>query len=81
MNASYPLHISEDALENYALGRLPEPDCAPLDEHLLICPPCQARLEQIDEYVRVMQAATAAVAESPSKPCGRADRLADLLSP
>jgi anti-sigma factor RsiW len=80
MNTFFPFHISGDALEKYALGRLPDADCDPLDEHLLICPTCQARLEEVDEYVKVMQAATAALAGTPSKPCGRADRATDVVS-
>jgi hypothetical protein len=51
--------ISDDLLEMYALGRLPEPAEAPLEEHLLICPACQIRLEQMDDYIRVVQAAAA----------------------
>ena len=60
MNIGFPFHVPEDALEKCALGRLPDADCTPLDEHLLICSICQAHLEEIDEYVRVMQAALGA---------------------
>ena len=68
MNTGFPFHIPEDALEKYALGQLPDPDCTPLDEHLLICPTCQSRLEELDEYVKVMKAAAAAALSStPSK--------------
>ena len=61
MNTGFTFHISEDELEKYALGRLPNADCEPLDEHLLICPICQSSLEAMDEYVIVMKAATAAL--------------------
>ena len=43
------------------MGALSEKDCKPLEEHLLICLTCQIRLEEMDEYIKVMKAATAAV--------------------
>jgi anti-sigma factor RsiW len=61
MNAGFLSHISEDMLEMYALGRIPEVDLAPVEEHLQICLTCQIRLEEMDEYIKVMKAATAAV--------------------
>jgi anti-sigma factor RsiW len=51
-------HIAEEILEAYALGKLSDSECAPLEEDLLLCPTCQDRLLEIDEYVRVVQAAT-----------------------
>ena len=57
MNAGFNNHVSEEVLETYALGKLSEEDCAPLEEHLLLCCICQRRLEQTDEYLRVIQAA------------------------
>lgn len=61
MNAGFLSHISDDSLEMYALGRIPEVDLAPMDEHLLICLTCQIRLQEMDEYIKVMKAATVAV--------------------
>ena len=60
MNTGFIFHIPEELLEQFALGKVPEPHCAPLDEHLLICPACQNSLAEIDEYIRVMRAALAA---------------------
>ena len=37
-------HASDDALEQYAMGRLPEPEMAEFEEHLLVCEHCQDRL-------------------------------------
>lgn len=51
------LHISEDDLERYALGCLPEAQEAPLEEHLLVCEECRDRLARWDEYVGAMRAA------------------------
>lgn len=49
--------LSEEALELYALGRLPEEEVAPLEEHLLVCAACQDRLAETDAYVRAMRQA------------------------
>ena len=37
------------------MGTLPEAEAEILEEHLLICPPCQERLTEWDEYVRAMR--------------------------
>lgn len=65
MNAGFDLHVPEDALEAYAMRKLPGRDVAPLEEHLLICPVCQTRLDAVDEYVRVAKAAAAALSRHP----------------
>jgi hypothetical protein len=44
-------HGSEDQLEDYVLGRLPDTQLAILEEHLLICETCMHRLEEIDNLV------------------------------
>lgn len=50
-------HPSEDALDEYALGRLPEGQAAELEEHLLVCALCQDRLQEADEFIAVMREA------------------------
>ena len=57
MNAGFNYHVYEDVLETYALGKLSAEDCAPLEEHLLLCCICQRRLEQADEYIRTIKTA------------------------
>jgi anti-sigma factor RsiW len=47
----------DDDLELYALDRMAEVDAAPVEEHLLVCEECRARLVEWDEYVRAMRAA------------------------
>jgi anti-sigma factor RsiW len=54
-------HTPVDALEAYSMGKLPDEAYAPLEEHLLICPVCQTRLEAIDAYICVVRAACAAL--------------------
>lgn len=51
-------HIPEDTLEEYALGRVPESQSSPIEEHLLVCESCQKRLGDIDEYILLMKHAT-----------------------
>ena len=36
-------HVSQDALEWYATGTLPESEIEPTEMHLLVCPGCQDR--------------------------------------
>lgn len=57
MATEYDLHPSDQALEQYALGRLPEDELASLEEHLLICPGCQDRLAETDAFIRATRQA------------------------
>ena len=50
-------HISDVALENYSLDHLPEPDLEVVEEHILVCPTCQDRLQEIDDFVRAFRMA------------------------
>jgi len=52
-------HIPEDMLDELVMEMLPERDYIFWEEHLLICPACQDRLAQADEYVRVIKTAAA----------------------
>ncbi len=48
-------HPSEEILERYALGRVGASDMEPIEEHLLVCPQCQERLSEADQYILAMQ--------------------------
>ncbi len=48
-------HPSEEILERYVLGRVGAPDLEPIEEHLLVCPHCQDRLSEADQYVLAMR--------------------------
>lgn len=50
-------HISDEALERYAMGRLQEPEAAELEEHILCCAACQEALEQTDEFIMAFRTA------------------------
>jgi hypothetical protein len=47
-------HLSEEAVENYAVGRLPEAQLASFEEHLFLCQSCQERLDEEDEFAAAM---------------------------
>ena len=63
-------HIPEDMLDEFVMEMLPERDYIFWEEHFLICPACQDRLAQADEYVRLIKSAAAELqSKSPeSKP-------------
>ncbi|HLG99021.1 MAG TPA: zf-HC2 domain-containing protein [Bryobacteraceae bacterium] len=50
-------HPRDEMLERYAMGISSESDCEFVEEHLLVCPPCQKRLEEVDEFLQVLTAA------------------------
>jgi hypothetical protein len=56
-------HISDAALENYSLDHLAEPELEVVEEHILICPTCQDRLTEIDDFVRTFRMAHAHLEE------------------
>jgi anti-sigma factor RsiW len=49
-------HISEDDLEAYYMDRIPEPELAKLEEHLLWCDGCLDRVEASDRYIDAIRA-------------------------
>jgi hypothetical protein len=49
-------HISEDLLEGYARLTLSGRGIAPLEDHLMICPECQDRLQSVTAFVVAMRA-------------------------
>ena len=59
-------HPEEELLERYAMGRLDEPELGEVEEHLLICAPCQERLDEATAYVGIMREAAGNVAAEPA---------------
>lgn len=81
MNAGFDRHsphFPQEVWEAYALGMQSEQECAPLEEHLLLCPACQDLLAQADEYIRVVKSAALAAGTRRrlSKPMAAAVTLA-----
>ncbi|HSW50005.1 MAG TPA: hypothetical protein VLH09_07515 [Bryobacteraceae bacterium] len=66
-------HATEETLELYSLGSLPDGDTELLEEHLLICPQCQEKLAETDIYVRHMRAVAAKLRDEDLRrePAGR----------
>ena len=60
-------HISEDSIDRYAIGALEGETLAEVEEHLLTCPDCQARLLEADEFVEVFRAAAVQPDARPAK--------------
>jgi anti-sigma factor RsiW len=54
-----PSHPSEEALDLYALGRLPEDAAAPLEEHLLLCEDCRNQVTEFEAIGRAFRDAQA----------------------
>ena len=52
-------HATDEIIEKFAMGKLPESEVAPLEEHMLVCHACQDRLEQMDSFLRATKAAVA----------------------
>ncbi len=50
-------HADAEQLESYSLGRLPEPEVASLEEHLLVCEHCRDHLDETEVYLRAMRGA------------------------
>ena len=51
-------HIDDEVLEQYALGGIgDEAELASIEQHLLVCGACQDRLNEEDEFARVLRVA------------------------
>lgn len=68
------VHIDDETLERYSLGRLSEPELGPVEEHLLVCAECQDKLVESDEFTGAMRQA---LRELPPE-AARAGRLSRL---
>lgn len=74
-------HPTGDLLEDYALGRLAEPESARVETHLFICHACQDALLETDKYVAAMKAALVepALQPEPSRWAALVARVVDSL--
>ncbi|MBN9658610.1 MAG: hypothetical protein J0H49_10565 [Acidobacteria bacterium] len=59
-------HISDDWLERYSMRTLHESHMPWVEEHLLVCRECQARLKATDEYISATKAAAALIEKEES---------------
>jgi hypothetical protein len=60
-------HGTEDQLELYARGRLPESELPVLEEHLMICTDCREKLDEIGDFALGMQEASSKAAAPQTK--------------
>jgi hypothetical protein len=58
-------HPPDDLLERYAMGALAEPELERVEEHLLVCEACQARLAETDAFVSATRAALRQLRDEP----------------
>ncbi len=58
-------HLSEEMLEEYALGRLRGVALAWVEEHLLICADCRNRLEETEAFIQAARGAARRLREQP----------------
>ena len=80
MNVDFGSHFSPDLLELYALGMLPDRGCETLEEHLLVCSPCQTQLEAVDSYISLVRSAYVLItSRSHGFPRARAMHVAESL--
>jgi hypothetical protein len=49
-------HPYEEQLERYAMNLCSEEEQEPIEEHLLVCVPCQEAFNELDEWTRLMKA-------------------------
>jgi anti-sigma factor RsiW len=61
-------HQTDEQLERYALGCLPEPWMAEVEEHLLVCATCQERVDDLEAYSLAMRQA---ISTEPAKAAPR----------
>ena len=73
-------HGTDEQLELYALHRLPDAETTVLEEHLLLCAPCQERLTEVENFALGMREALISEPVPAEKPV-RADWFAWLRRP
>jgi len=62
------VHPTDDLLDEYVFGRLPEPALSTLEDHLLTCSSCQSALAELDDYIRAAKVALAELQHARSAP-------------
>jgi predicted anti-sigma-YlaC factor YlaD len=57
MTSDSKLHPSNDVLEKYSLGHLPESELERVEEHLFVCEQCRDELTLVDSYIQDLKEA------------------------
>lgn len=58
-------HLTEEQIEQYAMGKLRGDECDQAEEHLLVCASCQDALEEADSFVTHIRVAGKRLADKP----------------
>ena len=58
-------HLTEEQIEQYAMGKLRGDECDQVEEHLLICASCQDALEKADTFLTHIRVAGKRLADKP----------------
>src|SRR5689334_18786286 len=61
-------HPAEDALERFCMEQLPEPELATVEEHLLVCSKCRAKVDELDSFIAATKAAAVQVSRESPRP-------------
>ena len=59
-------HLSEQQIEQYAMGKLAVQDCGLVEEHLLVCESCQDALQKTDVFITHIRAVGKQIEQKPS---------------
>ena len=59
------IHISEESIEQYALGRLSSPESNVVEEHLKVCRECQDRLQETRIFLAAVRSAAQKLRDGP----------------
>lgn len=61
----FQVHPSEEVLEAYAFSRLSGDHLSRVEEHLLVCEACRLKVEQADEFIRLVKTGAALESMAP----------------
>jgi hypothetical protein len=59
-------HLTEEEVEQYSMGAIPDGECGEIEDHLLICETCQGRVSEHDVYFGAMRAGCAGLIDDPA---------------
>jgi hypothetical protein len=66
------IHIDEELLERYAMAKpIDGEQLELLEEHLLLCPRCQVRLEKLDQFLPAVASAAQTIVDKDARPAER----------
>lgn len=60
-------HLTEETAEQYAMGRLSEPEIEAVEEHLFVCAECQDLVTEAEDFSRVARIATQELLNEPKQ--------------